>query len=268
MEAEETLQNEYIINRRVSPNVQLFPFGVYAKLSDSQEEPLATEFVRLNTTIPVPKVLDVIPSYLYGTQFDSVILLTKRIPGVPFSDSTKFEIETATPEQREIFQRTLYTWLTQLRNIPTPHSEKVCGFSGGSLTSFRIETAHRQRVGPWSDVREFHAQNFNTAFPNYPDEADEQTKRAILERPSKEYRICLTHGDLQPHNLLIDDNGRPCGLIDWETASWMPEYWEHIIAIRMFVHGYPAWANIWREIFPQYEDDLRIEGQIDKWFFP
>ena len=39
------------------------------------------------------------------------------------------------------------------------------------------------------------------------------------------HRICLTHNDLGPHNILVDDEWNITGIVDWEACAWMPEYW-------------------------------------------
>ncbi len=43
---------------------------------------------------------------------------------------------------------------------------------------------------------------------------------------AQRYHLCLTHGNILPTNILIDNNYVPVGLIDWQCAAWMPEYWE------------------------------------------
>lgn len=38
--------------------------------------------------------------------------------------------------------------------------------------------------------------------------------------------LILVHGDLQAHNILVDEEGRLTGLIDWEYAGWFPAWVE------------------------------------------
>ena len=47
----------------------------------------------------------------------------------------------------------------------------------------------------------------------------------IREVHARDYRICLTHNDLGPHNILVDDDWNITGIVDWESCAWMPEYW-------------------------------------------
>ena len=123
-------------------------------------------------------------------------------------------------------------------------------------------------MGPYKNPAELHRQNFCAAFADQPEMAEDpvRVQRLIDERPSKKYRICLTHGDILPHNFLVDDSGRPCGLIDWECASWMPEYWEHTNALRMHSEKDENWSVIWRSLFPEYEDDLALELRTWLWY--
>lgn len=44
-------------------------------------------------------------------------------------------------------------------------------------------------------------------------------------------RIIFTHGDLQPHNIMVDMVGKKyviSGLLDWEYSGFYPEYYETV----------------------------------------
>ena len=58
----------------------------------------------------------------------------------------------------------------------------------------------------------------------------------------------LTHGDLLPHNILVDGS-KITAIIDWETAGHYPEFWEYC---RMHDPGLvtPGWAHILFRVFP------------------
>lgn len=45
------------------------------------------------------------------------------------------------------------------------------------------------------------------------------------------HRIVFTHGDLNPHNILVM-GGRISGFLDWESAGWYPDYWDFTTALR------------------------------------
>lgn len=48
----------------------------------------------------------------------------------------------------------------------------------------------------------------------------------------------FTHGDFKAHNILIGDDGHLSGFLDWESAGWLPEYWEYTTAMRF---GVKSW---------------------------
>ncbi|EDN94481.1 hypothetical protein SS1G_10355 [Sclerotinia sclerotiorum 1980 UF-70] len=72
------------------------------------------------------------------------------------------------------------------------------------------------------------------------------------------HQSVFTHSDFHYSNLLVDQ-GRFCGIIDWECADFKPEYWE-------FTHaGFGSWGckyemSLWRRIFGnQYDEILEME---------
>ncbi|KAJ7256202.1 kinase-like domain-containing protein [Mycena haematopus] len=207
------------------------------------DEPLATEYVRTHTSIPVPKVLDVVPT---GNKRHPWLMISAPLPGHRLRWASGCQLQRVTDD--------LSNWLEQLRALPSPHSERVCGFAGGPLRSFRIA---QEPVGPFETVADFHSQPFCTVHRNDYD-------KLISARPHKHYSIRLVHGDLLLHNILADENLRLTGLVDWECAAWMPEYWENVLSS----HGHYLWMWCWKDIchdaFPQYEDDLVIDRLIQK----
>ena len=60
----------------------------------------------------------------------------------------------------------------------------------------------------------------------------EMVHNMIWEVHSRDYRLCLTHNDLGPHNILVDDHWNITGIVDWESCAWMPEYWCVIDSLR------------------------------------
>ncbi|KAK2606302.1 hypothetical protein QQS21_003350 [Conoideocrella luteorostrata] len=52
-------------------------------------------------------------------------------------------------------------------------------------------------------------------------------REAISRRLRTNHRIVLTHCDLAPRNILVED-GKITGLVDWEDSGWYPKYWEYV----------------------------------------
>ena len=65
---------------------------------------------------------------------------------------------------------------------------------------------------------------------------------------STEGQFYLTHGDLLPHNILVDGS-KITAILDWETAGYYPEFCEYC---RMHepVWMTPAWGRVLARIFP------------------
>lgn len=228
------------------------------------------EFVRERTTIPVPTVLDHLPgSWGKAAQAGTPwFTLMTALPGRPlFQHGQPTRLGLCTEEQRKKMARVLSGWLDQLRSIRPPHPQNVSGFLGGPLLAYRIDMY--RRVGPFNSPAEFHAQEFCTVYPECSKSKwNERVERLVKERPTKEYRICLTHGDILPHNILADEDFNLTGLIDWETAGWMPEYWERASSWRSWFSHWYGWVHIVPEAFPEYEDDMELEARIQDWHDP
>lgn len=45
-----------------------------------------------------------------------------------------------------------------------------------------------------------------------------------------QYNMCLTHGDLHPGNIIVDEKGEPIAILDWEYASYGPEFMDEVTA--------------------------------------
>ncbi|KAJ3891683.1 kinase-like domain-containing protein [Lentinula edodes] len=235
------------------------PFGLYVKLSQTPNEASAMEYVRTRTTIPVPAILD--------CPYRRWLIVMPTLPGKPVSEWEGPKLGNAPKEQLQNLQDGLADWVNQLRALAPPDPQRVSGFLGGGVQSFRINDSFTP-VGPFRNPAEFHAQIFCKAYPDYPEPGDERLKRLIAERPHKDYKICFTHGDILPFNILADDELRLTGLIDWECAGWMPEYWEKAASLRSAWIRAEPWSKIIRDGFPEYEDDMILEKRIQLWFQP
>ncbi len=225
-------------------------------------EAIATQFVSENTTIPVPHILDVVssgPKHPYFPNLQSNFILSTGIPGTEFGLSG-VSADRLSEAQASVFVDTLRGWFDQLRAL-TPPSHAISGVNGVPFLSYRIRDG--ELVGPFASQEEFHAQYFCTPW----EPLDDRVRAALAKRQSTTYRICFTHGDMTPTNILVDNQIRPIGLVDWECAAWMPEYWEYTRAIYIR-QSYKGWWNLFRRIFPDYDDELEVETAIWKHYVP
>jgi aminoglycoside phosphotransferase len=42
----------------------------------------------------------------------------------------------------------------------------------------------------------------------------------------------FTHADIAPRNVMVDEQNRVTGILDWEYAGWYPDYWEYAQIMR------------------------------------
>lgn len=205
-------------------------------------------YVAMNTTIPVPTVLDVVADGM-----NSLMIMTS-LPGTDLRDSIRNgEIS------EESFEETMRDWFTQLRNLTPPDPNRVCSIDDGPCRSFRVTP---DPFGPFPDVASFHEKILRTC----PISEWERLEKIVPQSYNKEHRVVFSHGDLHISNILVH-NGRLSGLIDWECAGWYPEYWDYTIAI-YHIKKLPFWVNSLGRIFPQYAQELEVERVMWKVICP
>ena len=76
--------------------------------------------------------------------------------------------------------------------------------------------------------------------------------------------LSLPHGDLSSFNIIADDD-KVTGIIDWETAGWMPEYWEYTSAWHVNPMN-PFWRDEVAKFLTPVEYELDMEKIRRRWF--
>jgi aminoglycoside phosphotransferase (APT) family kinase protein len=229
------------------------PFGLYIKYGFrvNRSEAYATTFVGMHTTIPVPRVRDCIEEG--GITY---ILMTK-VPGDPVFHG----VAEMSPQELNSFVETLRDWTCQLRALHAP-SGAVAHFDGGPCWAKRITEG--STCGPFTSV--VHLHEFLVAGVT-ANPLERQRLRLMAEQKShsRPHRVCFTHNDLDPSNLLVM-NRRLTGLVDFGCAGWYPEYWDFTTAVfgRGYLreYGYTEWIDAWRRVYPQYQDELDVEYEL------
>lgn len=229
---------------------QRLPFGLFLKWGFEQNierEALSTIYVAMNTTIPVPTVLDVIEDGKF------TLMLMTSLPGAEISGYIE---DGEVPE--EYFETTMRDWLGQLRALTPPTgSWQVCSVAGGPVKSFRVEP---DPFGPFPDVASFH-EKILRACPvvEWP-----RLEQIVSLSYAKPHRVCFSHGDLHMSNILFHE-GRMSGLVDWECAGWFPEYWDYTMAI-YHIKRLPYWVGTLGRISRSMGRSWRLRGRCGRLF--
>jgi hypothetical protein len=151
-----------------------------------------------------------------------------RLPGKELGQA----YQALSDEDRNSVLEELKGYLETIRKWKNPWGgNRICTLLGTPIRSIRVPN---HLVGPFETEKELNEYLISAAWAGgfssktaYNDALD---RARLMERLP--HRILFTHGDLQHHNILVQD-GRVTGFLDWETAGWYPDYWEFTTALRV-----------------------------------
>lgn len=201
-----------------SSRVTFFPgkFCVKSGHAVNLAEARTLEFIRKNTRIPVPKVLC---AFEYR---GLVYIAMERLPGQPLSRGW---LQRRDVSKAHILQQ-VRGYIDELRMVPRAQGQNlIAGVDGGPFFDQRLPGATMQ-IGPFASVKDFHTY-LETGQGSRFEHEDVQRLQALHESISE--AVCLTHNDLSSFNILADGE-QVTGIIDWESAAWLPSYWEYTSA--------------------------------------
>lgn len=227
----------------ISPLVKTVPFGLCIKeCSRSQEnEPTALSMVNKHTIIPAPLLVDTFRNK------DGLFMVMTKLRGDMLIDV----FHLMTYEERDRFADDLGGYIKQLQLIPNHTSYLFANTYGGRVSDHRVPD---MKCGPFNTEADFNNHLYHIGV-------DSDLKKSIAETHSRKHRSRFTHSDLHPTNLLVE-KGRLSGIVDWECAAFMPEYWEFTKAM------YGVWnlkpmENVIRRAFDyRYSEELEAEQAL------
>jgi tRNA A-37 threonylcarbamoyl transferase component Bud32 len=208
----------------------------------------AMEYVAAHTDVPVPK--------LYAVHTDAkknyIYIEMAYIPG----QNLEHAWSDLTMDGKHDIIADLQQHISRLRGLPPPAS----GFVSSALQNPAYDGRVGNRFfGPFS-LRDFHSLLRKHMPQDYIEEAVGKQVAAV-HSPDASYRLCFTHADLAPRNIMVR-NGRIVAIVDWGYAGWYPEYWEFTKA-----HWNSFWSEEWDDMidahFPRY--DLEMEAERVLW---
>ncbi|KAJ5094389.1 hypothetical protein N7456_010250 [Penicillium angulare] len=219
------------------PWVHRLPFGLIMKqcIRAPESEPNALRLVEKYTTIPAPRLVDV------GEYNGDTYLIMTCLPGRQLNQVFDY----LTYPERQRLAEDLTDCVSQMRKIPNNTPYRFANTLGGPICDHRLGKA-----GPFNTEADFNSHR--TTDPK-------RTLDGLIMR--QDHQSYFTHADIHPYNIMIE-GGRFSGLVDWECAGFMPEYWEYVKAKRA-AHWRPVMEDIVERTFGHvYDDEWEIETKF------
>ncbi|KAK3382377.1 kinase-like domain-containing protein [Lasiosphaeria ovina] len=224
----------------------------------------AMRFVRDNTTIPVPQLVDV---YDDGQADGSASIVMTLVSG----DDLDKVLHTLSDEHIAAIAEELAGYVTQLRQLDTDkdvapdgsrHGPTEVGGAGG--TPGHDGMLSDGPWGPFDSVSRFHTyMRYELPLENWENES---LVVQVHGKTEGAYRLTFTHADLTPRNIRVK-NGKITGIIDWQFAGWYPEYWEYVkLQTTLHTSNSPStvkWLRAVNKAFQKYE----LEDEASKRIF-
>lgn len=217
--AVKVLTHKYLGRLWKQPGGVLFisKFCIKAGPFTTLAEAHAMQFVAQHTSIPVPKV------YCAFTRKGRTYIVMSKVDGQMLGQGWVARSE----ESKARILAQLKRMTEELRGITPPEGVGVANVNGGPIYDPRLP--RKSLWGPFKAVQDFHKE--------LRDGADVDPNRrglpwdiaALVSFHKQPSPVVFTHGDLSSLNVLARGD-EVVGIIDWETAGWLPSYWEYTSA--------------------------------------
>lgn len=182
-----------------------------------RREAEAMDYVKNNTSIPIPTVLEVHLDDVLNSQTSWIRM--QRLSGL--------ELGTAWPQMDDHARSEticeLRSHLDQLRRLrpPADAERRIGSVSGGPAWDHRL--SNMKTCGPFKSVAEFH--DFLVA----PVQQCPRPELVAIYRSqlaeTDTCAVCFAHADLSWENILVDaSTGKIQGILDWGMAGFWPDW--------------------------------------------
>ncbi|KAG5790715.1 hypothetical protein H9Q69_010228 [Fusarium xylarioides] len=210
-------------------------------------EAQAMQFVSKVTSIPVPRV------YCAFEHKSRVYILMERIQGQSLWNGWC----QRQPESRARILDQLRSMIAELRSLQPENSMEVSNVAGGPIFDQRLPK--KSIWGPFRTIGEFHRELRNGIKPeDILHEGTPTDLRRLISFHVKDWgRPVFTHGDLSSMNILVRGDD-VVGIVDWETAAWMPPYWEYTCAWNVNPQN-----QFWQEEVHRFLTPLPFEVEME-----
>ena len=188
-------------------------------------EAATMRFVRENTMLPVPEVLD---AYV-DAESSHVCIVMEYIDGRPLDE----EWDSYDELQKRSVESQLQEYLKEMRQI----SGIFVGSVDGSSCHDQLFDDVPTLSGPFESETAFHEGLISAMREKGSSTWTDMVIRFVEKLPP--HKILFTHNDIAPRNILVRE-AKVVGIVDWEFAGYYPEYWEYVKAF-----CWPDWQSNW-----------------------
>lgn len=156
-----------------------------------------------------------------------------NLPGIP----AEFVWSEFYPEQKESLKTDLARYFSMLRKA-TNETGKF------GLNDVVVDSRHgglrvtSKPIGTFEEFLSFlqDGADEHQSFQSLDTLLDDSTLEELSEGPlAPEHNgvetLVFTHGNIQPRNLLLTEDGGLSGVVNWDAAGWYPRFWEGIRAV-------------------------------------
>ncbi|AEO71913.1 a1b06420-3d77-47e5-895c-ec42ad4299af [Thermothielavioides terrestris] len=172
-------------------------------------------------------------------------IVSELVRGVPLVD-VWMELSDA---QKSSIKDQLRTQLSKMRSCTQPFIGRV----GRQHTRNIYDRLQQTYCGPFDDEKQF--DEWCLARLTGGPLVRWKWKRVLeRERRASSGRFVLTHGDLTPRNILVQD-GVITGIVDWEYSGFYPEYAEFAFAMVLCHSHEKWWLPVLKEVLQPCSDE-------------
>jgi aminoglycoside phosphotransferase len=202
--------------RPMGPRIFLLPkedrilkIGINVNLSEAE----AMRFVACKTSIPVPTVHDA-----YEQEGRSYIFMS-RVHGKPLGEVWN----SLCTEQKASIVRQLHHYVAELETLSGDFYGALWNSPCGDIF-FHHHPFQNEKIqyGPYVSRQEYNAGLVAALANSRPEQTLSASDQALAEKLLQldDERRPFSHGDLHPSNIIVDDNCRVTGIVDWESAGF------------------------------------------------
>ncbi|KAF3390735.1 hypothetical protein DPV78_011256 [Talaromyces pinophilus] len=202
----------------------------YVTKSGYGVRPVEAEAMRLvsqHTSVPVPEVL----FKSFGPDYGYINMTL--IPGMPLEKKwDKLDDETKRSVCRQIWNLIL-----EIRTVQPPVELKglfQCAADGSPTRDPLIEDL-QEPARPLKSDSELR----DRIYERYLHFGGRRFESQLPDMLPRSDSFVFTHDDIAPRNIMVDEQNKITGILDWEYAGWYPDYWEYAQIMR------PAFQGDW-----------------------